>query len=53
VPAKRDVLINRIAHRDINELDAKGKQLKKTIVKEDHYIDEKAAKEIEKMYGKL
>ncbi|MEI7558807.1 MAG: hypothetical protein WCJ45_08785 [bacterium] len=53
VPAKQEILINRIAHRDICELDAKGKQLKRVIVKEDHYIDEKAAKEIEKMYGKL
>jgi hypothetical protein len=46
-------LINRIAHRDIHELDAKGKELKGIIVKEDHYIDEKSAKEIEKVYGKL
>ena len=53
VPAKKSELINRIAHRDIYELDAKGKQLKKTIVKEDKYIDEKSAKIIEKMYGKL
>ncbi|MEI6773424.1 MAG: hypothetical protein WCL18_00930 [bacterium] len=53
VPAKKEILTNRIAHRDIYELDAKGKQLKSIIVKEDHYIDEKAAKEIEKIYGKL
>jgi len=53
VTPKQELLINRIAHRDIYELDAKGKQLKKIIVKEDHYIDEKTAKEIEKMYGKL
>jgi len=53
VAPKKDELINRIAHRDICELDAKGKQLKKIIVKEDHYIDEKSAKIIEKMYGKL
>jgi hypothetical protein len=53
VPAKKSELVNRIAHRDIHELDAKGKQLKKIIVKEDKYIDEKAAKTIEKMYGKL
>ncbi|MFA7298417.1 MAG: hypothetical protein WC010_02110 [Candidatus Absconditabacterales bacterium] len=53
VPAKQDMLINRIAHRDVHELDAKGKELKAIIVKEDHYIDEKIAKQIEKMYGKL
>ena len=53
VPAKKESLVNRIAHRDIHELDAKGKQLKRVIVKEDHYIDEKSAKEIEKIYGKL
>ena len=53
VLAKKELLINRIAHRDIHELDAKGKELKKIIIKEDHYIDEKSAKEIEKIYGKL
>lgn len=53
VPAKKELLVNRIAHRDIHALDAKGKELKTIIVKEDQYIDEKAAKEIEKMYGKL
>ncbi len=53
VQPKKELLINRIAHRDIHELDAKGKQLKRVIVKEDHYIDEKSAKEIEKNYGKL
>ncbi len=53
VPPKKEMLVNRIAHRNIYALDAKGKQLKTIIVKEDHYIDEKAAKEIEKMYGKL
>ena len=53
VPAKQDMLVNRIAHRDIHELDAKGKQLKTIIAKEDTYIDEKAAKQIEKIYGKL
>lgn len=53
VLAKKDELIHRIAHRDIYELDAKGKQLKGIIVKEDRYIDEKSAKIIEKMYGKL
>ncbi len=53
VPAKRELLINKIAHRDIHDLDAKGKELKGIIVKEDHYINEKAAKEIEKIYGKL
>lgn len=53
VPAKQDMLVNRIAHRDIHELDTKGKQLKTIIVKEDTYIDEKAAKQIEKIYSKL
>ena len=53
VPAKQEALVNRIAHRDIHELDAKGKELKAVIVKEDHYIDEKSAKQIEKLYGKL
>jgi len=53
VLAKKDLLINRIAHRDIHDLDAKGKELKKVIVKEDSYIDEKSAKEIEGIYGKL
>lgn len=53
VPAQRDVLVNRIAHRDIHALDAKGKELKTVLVKEDHYIDEKSAKEIEKIYAKL
>ena len=46
-------LVNRIAHRDIFELDAKGNPTKKVIVKEDHYIDEATAKTIEKIYGKL
>ncbi len=50
---KKETLINRIAHRDICALDAKGKALKTVIVKEDHYIDEKSAKEIERCYGKL
>jgi hypothetical protein len=41
VEAKKDKLINRIAHRDIVQLDAKGKELKTVLIKEDHYIDEK------------
>jgi DNA-directed RNA polymerase subunit beta len=45
-------LVNRIADRDIVELDAKGKETKKVIVAEDNMIDEKAAATIEKMYGK-
>ena len=53
VEAKKDKLINRIAHRDIPQLDAKGKELKTILVKEDHYIDEKWAKAIEACYGKL
>lgn len=53
MPAVVEKLVNRIAHRDVHELDAKGKELKSVIVKEDHYIDEKAAKIIEKNYGKL
>lgn len=50
---KKESLINRIAHRDIFELDAKGKPTKKIIVKEDSYIDDKTALIIEKQYGKL
>ena len=46
-------LKNKIVSDDIYELDAKGKQTKKLIVKEDTYVDEKAAKTIEKFYGKL
>jgi len=46
-------LVNRVAHRDIMELDSKKKETKKVIVKEDSYIDEKSAKLIEKHYGKL
>jgi DNA-directed RNA polymerase subunit beta len=53
VEAKKDKLINRIAHRDIPALDAKGKALKTILVKEDQYINEKSAKEIERCYGKL
>jgi len=50
---KKEFLMNRIAHRDVVELDAKGKPTKKIIVKEDNYIDEKTAAIIEKQYGKL
>lgn len=50
---KKDFLINRIAHRNIFELDSKWKATNKIIVKEDHYIDEKSASLIEKHYGKL
>ncbi len=46
-------LVNKIASRDIFELDAKGNETKKLIVKEDHYIDEASAKLIEKFYAKL
>ncbi|MBU1757799.1 hypothetical protein KKG31_01215 [Patescibacteria group bacterium] len=53
VPAIADKLVNKIAHRDIYELNAKGKALKTVIVKEDVYIDEKSAKKIEKTYKKL
>jgi hypothetical protein len=41
VEAKKEKLINRIAHRDIPQLDAKGNPLKTILVKEDAYIDEK------------
>ncbi len=50
---KKDTLINKIAHRDIFELDAKWNATKKLIVKEDSYIDSKSADIIEKQYGKL
>ena len=52
VQAKKDLLINKIADRDIVELDAKWKETKKVIVAEDNMIDEKAAATIEKMYWK-
>lgn len=52
VDPKKDQLVNRIAHRDIYELDVKGNPSKKIIIKEDEYIDEKAASAIEKSYGK-
>ncbi|GHW02613.1 DNA-directed RNA polymerase subunit beta [candidate division SR1 bacterium] len=52
VDAKRDQLINRIADRDIFELDSKGKETKKLIVAEDEYITSSAATQIEKMYPK-
>lgn len=53
VAPKKESLENRIAHRDIFELDAKWKPTKKVIVKEDNYITPAIAKEIEKNYGKL
>ncbi|HPC34263.1 MAG TPA: hypothetical protein PLP73_01255 [Candidatus Absconditabacterales bacterium] len=53
VPAQKDKLINRIADRDIFELDAKGNPTKTVIVKEDNLIDQKSAEKIEKTYGKL
>ena len=53
VEPKADALIGRIAHRDIFDLDAKGNPTTKVLVKEDTHIDEKAAKAIEKSYGKL
>lgn len=53
VDAKKEQLINRIADRDIFELDAKGNPTKKLIIAEDEYIDEKKAATIEKFYGKL
>ncbi len=53
VEPKAKLLVNRIARRQIFELDAKGKETKKMIVDEDTYIDEKAAKLIEKHYSKI
>jgi DNA-directed RNA polymerase subunit beta len=47
VPAKAEELVGRIADEDI--VDKKGN----VIVKDNEYIDEKAAKKIEKEYGKL
>lgn len=49
---KAEILENRIAHRDIVELDIKGNPTKKIITKEDAYITPEQAKKIEKMYGK-
>jgi DNA-directed RNA polymerase subunit beta len=51
VDAKKAQLINKIADKDMYELDAKGNPTKKLIVGEDNYIDEKAALAIEKYYG--
>lgn len=53
VPAVKSKLVNRISRRTLYALDAKGKPTSKVIVKEDTYIDAKAAEEIEKHYGKL
>jgi DNA-directed RNA polymerase subunit beta len=53
VIAKKDKLINRIADRDIFEIDSKWKPTKNIIVKEDNFIDAKSAEKIEKTYGKL
>jgi len=53
VVPKIDVLLDKIAHRDIMELDIKGKETKKILVKEGEYIKEVASKKIEKQYGKL
>lgn len=50
VDAKKDQLINRIADRDIFELDSKWNQTKKLIIWEDQYIDAKSAELIEKFY---
>ncbi len=51
--AEVESLINKIARNDIFELDAKWNVTKKLIIPEGHYIDEKAAKVIEKNYKKL
>ncbi len=53
VDPKKECLLNRIAHRDIFELDAKGNETSKVLVQEDTYIDEAIAEKIEKMYGKF
>jgi len=53
VDAKKSKLVNRVADRDIFELDAKWNPTKKIIVKEDNFIDEKSAEKIEKIYGKI
>ena len=52
VETKKELLENKIAHRDIFELDSKWVMTKKVIVKEDNYIDAKSAEKIEKMYSK-
>lgn len=51
--ADAKLLVNKIARKDIVELDAKGRETDKVIVPEGHYIDEKAAKTIEKQYKPL
>lgn len=53
VAPKADELENKISRKTLCELDAKGNPTKKVIVEEEHYIDAKAAKAIEKHYGKL
>jgi len=53
VVAKKDQLLNRIADRDIFQLDKKWNPTKIIIVKEDNFIDEKLAEKIEKVYWKL
>ncbi len=53
VAPKEDLLVHRVADRDIFELDAKWKPTKKIIVKEDEYITSAHAKKIVKFYAKL
>ncbi len=53
VSAKASELENKISRKTLFELDAKANPTKKVIVEENHYIDAKAAKAIEKHYGKL
>lgn len=52
VAAKVDTLVNRIADRDVFDLDAKWHPTKTVLVHEDSYITEEIAKKIEKAYGK-
>ena len=53
VEPKSELLIGRIAHRDIFNLDAKGNPTSEVLAKEDTQIDQKAADAIQKAYGKL
>ena len=48
-----DQLVNRIAHKDMFELDAKGEPTSKLITKEGDYFTEAAAQTIEKQYPKF
>ncbi|HMT26741.1 MAG TPA: hypothetical protein PKD96_00405 [Candidatus Absconditabacterales bacterium] len=51
VAVKKSLLVGKIAHKDIVELDKKGNKTEKIIVKTGDIIDSKAAEKIETIYG--